>query len=244
MSSCSARVGSGECSGGSGGLAAGRQLRGRGSTTVSCTIRSSSRSSGASVGQPDVGERTLPAAGRTAALGRLVLVVLGSSVDGPGSGSGARAVERPSSTSASSITRSGILLIGVAVITSRPKSRSRTSSGTATQRGHRAFEQRADAEADQPAGAGHLDVVGRVAGRRAAGRGGDDDRGPADHRAAAVLRVGRLAHQPDRAVEQQQRQEHGQPAEEEPHRVGQPGADRARRCRPRPRRRPGWPRRA
>ena len=135
---------------------------------------------------------------------------------------------RPTSTPASRTSRSGILLIGVAVTTSRPKTSSRTSSGTATQRGDRALQQRRRRRrrAGRRRSRAHRSSTG--SGRCAAAPPWRPAwRRPADQAAAAVLRVAPgVAHQPARADQQQHRQRDRDRAEEEPDGVGQPRADR------------------
>ena len=167
--SCSARVGAGECSGGSGRLAAGRHLR-RGLARqhhgpVRGRPSSYGSSSSARRGRRPAGAGPSGVAG--GARGSVLLVDRASS----------RARRRrPSTAPASSPSRSGILLIGVAVTTSRPKTSSRTSSGTATQRGDRALQQPADAGAEQAAGVVPLDRVGGSWPMCSSAGGGDDQR--------------------------------------------------------------------
>jgi hypothetical protein len=91
--------------------------------------------------------------------------------------------------------------------------------------GHRALQQGADAVADEPARVVHLHVVGGLLGDVQQARRGDDQRTPADQGPAPVLRVGGLAHEADGTVQQKDREQHREATEEQPYRVGDPGAE-------------------
>ena len=90
----------------------------------------------------------------------------------------------------------------------------------------------AHALADQAAGELQLPHADRILSEVQQAGGGHEQGGPADQPPATVGRVARLAHQPDRAHQHQQRQRGGDRADEQPGRAGQPLPHRTRRREP------------
>jgi len=162
--------------------------------------------------EADVGQRALPAAGGATALGRLVVAAAAAVAVAVGlrlRGRGRLRGRRPSPAE-QHVGEQHQAFRDLADRRRGDHQQAEDQQQDQQRYGHpgrhRADQQRAHPVPDEPARVVDLDLVRMLGDVQQAG-GGHDERRPADHRAAPVLGVRGLSHQPDRRVEQQHREQ-------------------------------------